>query len=505
MNTPPAAGRTLRGILVVSLPALAVFAALWAAGAVGAAVAAAGYGAALACLALAAARQRRDAVRLAAHVDRLAARAGPAAAPAPAAVASAALAPLASAVVRYGHRAARERERLEAAGAADGAVVAALPDPLLILDAERRIVRANAAAGALFGADIVGRDLATALRDPKMLQAVDEVSGGAGPLDLELRWTGNAIERQLAARVAGLGEAAAGERRTIIGLHDLTLVKQSERMRADFVANVSHELRSPLASLSGFIETLQGPAREDAAARERFLAIMREQAERMNRLVDDLLSLSRIELVEHTPPGDTVDVGEVLRAVVEGLQPQAAARRMALEVERAGAAAAVPGDRDQLAQVFRNLIDNAIKYGREASPVTVRIERRPGAGDGARGDMLAIAIEDRGPGIAREHLPRLTERFYRVDAGRSRALGGTGLGLAIVKHIVNRHRGALAIESEVGRGSRFVVSLPLAADAASSGEPPPVTRLSSKGRRPLAGRRNSAPRPAAGSATPAPP
>ena len=456
MSDPPPAGRTLRLTLIFSLPALAVLGALWVGGALSLATAAIGYGVTLVGLGLVAGRLLRDVARLEDHFARLAAGG----AVRPPAIATRTLAPLATAILRHVRDLSGESERLQASSARDDAVLAALPDPLLILDSARRIVRANDAALALFGADIVGRDLTTALSDPRMLRAVDEVCGGAEPRDVELRLASQMVDRQFAARIVGLDGGAGAGRTAIIGFHDLTLVKRSEQMRADFVANVSHELRTPLASLSGFIETLQGPARGDDDAHRRFLAIMQEQAERMNRLVDDLLSLSKIELVEHTPPLDPVDASEVLRMVVDGLQPQAAARRMSLEIEREGCGSRVIGDREQLAQVFRNLIENAIKYGREASPIEVKIERRSGSG-GGQADMLSISVADRGPGIAREHLPRLTERFYRVDAGRSRELGGTGLGLAIVKHIVNRHRGTLTIKSEVDRGSRFTVSLPL--------------------------------------------
>ena len=458
-DPPPFLRRTLRLTLIYSLLALVVFGVLWAGGAFTLTIAAIGYGATLVSLGLIVGRHLRDVVRLESYFDHLAEGDSVP----PPAIVTATLAPLGSAIGRFVRRATRQNEQLQASSTRDNEVLAALPDPLLILDSTRRVVRANDAAAALFGADIVGRDLSTALRDPKMLQAVEEVLGGADPLSVEFPLAGEMIDRQFAAQLVGLGQGGSNERYAIVGFYDLTLVKRSEQMRADFVANVSHELRTPLASLSGFIETLQGPAREDDDARERFLAIMWEQAERMNRMVDDLLSLSKIELLEHTPPLDAVDVGDVLRTVVDGLQPQAAARRMALEIEHTGIPNRVLGDRDQLAQVFGNLIDNAIKYGREASPVEVRIEKRLGKGDATNAGVLSISVRDHGPGIAREHLPRLTERFYRIDAGRSRELGGTGLGLAIVKHIVNRHRGTLTIDSEVDRGSCFTVLLPLIA------------------------------------------
>jgi two-component system phosphate regulon sensor histidine kinase PhoR len=244
-------------------------------------------------------------------------------------------------------------------------------------------------------------------------------------------------------------------------LRDIAAARRSDRMRADFVANASHELRTPLASLLGFVETLRGPARDDEAARDRFLAIMHEQATRMARLIDDLLSLSRIEMNEHVPPTGRVELGEALRRVAETLQQKAAARGMRIEVAVPAGLPPAIGDADELAQLFQNLVDNAIKYGRPETPVRVAARRADRPLPGAEA-AVAVSVADEGEGIAREHLPRLTERFYRVDTARSRAAGGTGLGLAIVKHIVGRHRGALEIASERGRGSTFTVRLPAA-------------------------------------------
>jgi len=248
----------------------------------------------------------------------------------------------------------------------------------------------------------------------------------------------------------------------VLTLHDLTALKRSERMRADFVANASHELRTPLATLIGFIETLRGPAREDDAARERFLSIMGEQAGRMTRLVDDLLSLSRIELNEHLPPKDSVDVGRVLHAVADSLEQRAARRNVRIEVKIAEPLAPVTGDAEELTQVFQNLIDNAIKYGRSGSAVEVEAQAAQKRVGGVA--AVQVAVRDHGEGILKEHLPRLTERFYRVDPARSRELGGTGLGLAIVKHIVSHHRGILEIHSDLGEGSVFTVYLPRVAE-----------------------------------------
>jgi two-component system phosphate regulon sensor histidine kinase PhoR len=228
-------------------------------------------------------------------------------------------------------------------------------------------------------------------------------------------------------------------------------------MRADFVANESHELRTPLAALSGFIETLKGSARDDAAARARFLNIMESQATRMARLIDDLLSLSRIELNAHLRPDNPVNLLSVVRQVVDALQTLAKDRGVEISISAPSTALIVPGDRDDLIRVFENLIENALKYGASGKRVEVSLSRVGGAGQ----PVAVVAVRDYGPGIAAEHLPRLTERFYRVDVAGSRALGGTGLGLALVKHILNRHRGRLTIESRAGEGATFQVRLPL--------------------------------------------
>ena len=345
------------------------------------------------------------------------------------------------------------------------AVQAALPEPLLLLDAGRRIVRANDAAVQLLGDRLIDRDLAGALRHPAVLSATDAALRGEGSRVVEFE-VPSPIERHLSARIARLEPPTAEGAAAVLMLHDLTDLKRSERLRADFVANASHELRTPLASLVGFIETLRGPARDDAAARERFLSIMAEQAARMSRLVDDLLSLSRIEMNEHRAPTGAVDIGSVLRSVADALEQRAAARGMRFTFDLPRDLAPVLGDSDELTQVFQNLFDNAIKYGAAGTDVAVSAypsaRTLPMPRSGQRSPAIAIAVKDHGPGIARDYLPRLTERFYRIDPARSRELGGTGLGLAIVKHIVSHHRGALDIESELGEGSVFTVHLPVA-------------------------------------------
>jgi two-component system phosphate regulon sensor histidine kinase PhoR len=228
----------------------------------------------------------------------------------------------------------------------------------------------------------------------------------------------------------------------------------------DFIANASHELRTPLAAVTGFIETLSGPAKDDAAAREQFLGIMAVEAARMRRLIEDLLSLSRIELNEHVPPLGEVSLEAIVREAATALTPLAKADRITISVDAAEGLPKVAGERDELIQLFQNLIHNAIKYGRDNGQITISLRQMPSAGRRGSEALVVAGVHDDGEGIPPEAIPRLTERFYRVDVRRSRERGGTGLGLAIVKHIVNRHNGKLTIESRVGEGSTFTVSLP---------------------------------------------
>jgi len=330
-------------------------------------------------------------------------------------------------------------------------MIDALPDPLITLDAGEHIVGVNRAARAAFEADPVGRDLAAVIRHPEILRAVAEVLAGGPARDVDYREE-VPVARQIIARIAALPERD-GDRGCLVLLQDLTPIRKVEEVRSEFVANVSHELRTPLATLLGLIETLQGAAKDDDAARTRFLAVMAAQGSRMSRLVDDLLSLSQIELNEHTPPAGEVDLAELLQGVKDTVAISAGELDIDIELEVAGLPP-VPGDRDELFQVFLNLIVNAVKYGRAGK----RVEVRGRLDDG----HCAVAVQDFGAGIPRQEIPRLTERFYRVDKARSRELGGTGLGLAIVKHVVNRHRGSLRIESTEGRGSTFTVRLPVA-------------------------------------------
>jgi two-component system phosphate regulon sensor histidine kinase PhoR len=364
---------------------------------------------------------------------------------------------IAEGVARLARTLAERGELVGRLRRADEAIVESLPDPLLVLSPARVPLRANAAARAIFGVTAGGAgDVAALLRHPALAEAVDRALAEQRPQTADLVLP-VPVSREIAAQVIPMEPALADGGRIVIMLSDRTRERALERMRADFVANASHELRTPLASLIGFIETLRGPAEDDKPARTRFLGIMAEQSERMRRLIDDLLGLSRIELTEHQPPTGTARLAAVARAELEALEPLLKARRMTVEARLEDAALAMPADAEQLAQVVRNLLENAVRHGREGGRVVLSV----GAGeDSGKRAGVVLAVADDGPGIPREHIPRLTERFYRVDAGRSRSAGGTGLGLAIVKHIVNRHRGQLSIESEAGEGAVFRVWLP---------------------------------------------
>jgi two-component system phosphate regulon sensor histidine kinase PhoR len=366
------------------------------------------------------------------------------------------------------------------------ALVDSLPDPVMVVSArdaedasDRRLVFANLAARELLRIQTAGGPLVSAIRHPEVLEAVDESLFGG--LNGEAAYeTGGAQDRFWRVRTRPLAPAADGARLALMVIRDETDSRRNERMRADFLANASHELRTPLASLTGFIETLRGHARDDPNARERFLAVMAGQAGRMARLIDDLLSLSRIELNEHIAPEGQVDVSLVTQDVIAALAPLAAERGVKLETRIAERGRAmIIGDRDQMVQVAQNLIDNALKFSVPGGTVEIDVvddvtadaALAPTRAGAARLSLLspdlvggerfvALRCADHGVGIAREHLPRLSERFYRVEGQKSGERLGTGLGLAIVKHIINRHRGGLAIESVEGQGATFTVYLP---------------------------------------------
>ena len=359
--------------------------------------------------------------------------------------------------------AALARARTRAQTGADGdrlwrMVVDAVPEPAVALNSSGQILHANRLAEEQFGARRRGGHVASMSRAPELLAAVEEAldQRRAHAVELQARVP---VERRLLATMVPLEHVSVmpGAPSLLITFRDLTEQDRLARMRADFVANASHELRTPLASLKGYVETLQGNAKDDAAARERFLNIMGEQAERMSRLVDDLLSLSRVEMSEYLPLSDEVEVGSLLAEVAQTLEPLAKRAGVTLKVSHSDGDALVRGDRDELMQVFQNLVQNATKYGRSGGTVEMRLTREAAIGGSKR---FRVDVIDDGPGIAAQHLPRLTERFYRVNVAASREKGGTGLGLAIVKHILNRHRGELVIASTLGHGSTFSVLLP---------------------------------------------
>ena len=339
--------------------------------------------------------------------------------------------------------------------------ISGLPDPAIVLDQQGIVVAFNERAGNIARALAVGEPVSFALRIPDVLDAVRRTSATrqGERVEFQVRVPDQWFEAFIEPIVL---PGDVGRELVLVALHDLTPIRRVEEMRADFVANASHELRTPLASLAGFIETLQGSARDDAQARERFLHIMKAQAMRMARLIDDLLSLSRIELKAHLQPQTFVDLVAIVRQVADGLQMLARDRDVEIKIDMPPAPLMVRGDRDELIRVFENLIENALKYGAPGKRVEVTGSAET-APDG--GEEAIIAVRDFGPGIAPEHLPRLTERFYRVDVVESRAQGGTGLGLALVKHILNRHRGRLGIDSTPGNGATFTVRFPLAKTA----------------------------------------
>ena len=357
---------------------------------------------------------------------------------------------------------ARTAEPPDVQQAGDDAVFAfadALADPCLVLDRRSVVVHANAAAHRQFPAVSSGNPITFSLRNPELVQAIDQAMRNGEMRSIELHETvpSETWDRVVVTplRQPGRDWLADEDRQLVMTVQSLTELKRVEALRSDFIANASHELRTPLASLLGFIDTLLGPAARDAAAREKFLGIMRGQAERMSKLIDDLLSLSRIEMHQHLRPTGSVDLAALLREVRDGLMTQARAADVDIRLTPFEGSGDTTGDRSQLYEVFENLLDNAIKYGADGGTVEVSLAPadRPGF-------QHQVTVIDHGPGVAPEHVPRLTERFYRTDADVSRKKKGTGLGLAIVKHIVTRHRGQLTIRSKPGEGMRVDVFLP---------------------------------------------
>ncbi|MBU1210725.1 MAG: ATP-binding protein [Alphaproteobacteria bacterium] len=335
------------------------------------------------------------------------------------------------------------------------AIINALPEAALTLDTGGVISHQNELIAALYPEMRVGKAMSQLLRNPDLMTAIEMARTSSGPAVVVKFAERVPVARSIEATVARL-EPSLEAASLLVTFRDLTEREKVEKMRADFVANASHELRTPLASLRGYIETLQGPARNDTAARERFLGIMWSQAQRMSRLVDDLLSLSRVEMRAHLMPQGRADINEIAGYVVQSLDPLAVQQNTAIKLTRLDAPAFVRADREEIVQALQNLIHNALKYGRDDGHVEVVVARQAAAT--GRAGKLTVSVIDDGAGIAAHHLPRLVERFYRVNPASSREKGGTGLGLAIVKHIMARHRGDLEIASEVGRGSTFTLS-----------------------------------------------
>jgi two-component system, OmpR family, phosphate regulon sensor histidine kinase PhoR len=346
-------------------------------------------------------------------------------------------------------------------------VLGQMPVPLMLLDGASRVLFVNAPMRGVVGPSVEKKPISSVLRNPEVLNAIEQTASDGEPAIAQFTLP-VPIERHYEAYSARVSIIPPV---TVLLLHDLTSIRRSEQMRADFVANASHELRTPLAAVSGFIDTLRGHAKDDEAAREQFLDIMGTQTARMSRLIEDLLSLTRIELNEHVPPHGWVALENVVREAAAALEPLTRADRITLAITAGPGLPTIIGERDELAQLFQNLIHNAIKYGREGGHVWIALT--------ADGEHLSVAVKDDGEGIPAIAVPRLTERFYRVDVKRSREKGGTGLGLAIVKHIVSRHGGRLAIESKPGEGSTFTVVLPVPAleNGLKSAASAPVTEV----------------------------
>ncbi len=346
--------------------------------------------------------------------------------------------------------------------AAVSAVVAGMPDPAVLLDRAGRVIHLNAAAAQLAPA-LRRNELAQfALRSPEIITALREAIATTEPR--RATYTDHVpVDRWMELVITPVPvptQFGGTEKCMLMTFHDLTPLRRVEEMRADFVANASHELRTPLAALSGFIDTLQGPARDDVRARERFLGIMHTQATRMARLIDDLLSLSRVELSAHVRPEASIDIVPIIRQVADGLEVLASERQVEIEVDLPPTPVTIAGDREELLRLFENLIENALKYGASGGRVIVSLNQTVSGASGEGSPEIRVLVRDFGPGIAPEHLPRLTERFYRVDVGDSRNQGGTGLGLSLVKHILNRHRGRLLIESVPKNGATFTACFP---------------------------------------------
>lgn len=335
----------------------------------------------------------------------------------------------------------------------------ALQEVVFILDVNRTVLFENNVAEELFGSGFVGRDFVHVIRQPECIKSIEDVLGGKKSVEKSIK-IDYPVKAVFNVLVSIISEDAGQEKKVLVSLEDISDLIEAEQMRSDFVANVSHELRSPLTALVGFTETLRGPAKDDEAARDRFLGLMEREASRMARLISDLLSLSKVEANLRVRPIGQVDIAALIRRIETTLDVLAKREKKTLEIDVTCQDTIITGNEEELTQVFQNLIENAIKYGANNSKVTIKIYEQKNVA-GIAGAAMAVDVCDQGNGIAKEQIARLTERFYRVDSHRSRDKGGTGLGLAIVKHIVNRHRGRMHIDSEIDIGSTFSIYLPI--------------------------------------------
>ncbi|MGE0754339.1 MAG: sensor histidine kinase [Alphaproteobacteria bacterium] len=368
-----------------------------------------------------------------------------------------------------------KRQEMESVITEREILVDTLPDILIMTDDNQMIVRTNRAARNIFGQNLAHRSLADVIPNRKLLGAmqvvIEDLQGQSVEFHME-----EPEPRDFQAVIERFPIPSEGGISIVITLTDITQQKHVQRMRADFVANASHEIRTPLASIIGFIETLRGPAKDDEQAREEFLKVMAEQAERMSKLINDLLSLSKIEMNAQALPLNKVDMARVIRSEKQHFEWGCKQKNVTLRMKLNDNLPSVRGDDDELGQVVRNLIGNAIKYTNANTEVVVSLKLTSNLPeDHAFRNLtraLLFSVQDQGEGIPKEHIPRLTERFYRVDTARTRKVGGTGLGLAIVKHVLSRHHGVMTITSELGKGSTFNIFLPVYDDVAEPYAPP---------------------------------
>lgn len=348
-------------------------------------------------------------------------------------------------------------------------LVDTLPDILIMTNDDKIIVRTNRAARNIFGQNLANRHLREVIPNDKLVNAITAVVEDIQGQEIEFHLP-DPTPRDFQAIIERFPIPSAGGISVVITMTDITSQKRIQRMRADFVANASHEIRTPLASIIGFIETLRGPAKDDEKARDEFLKVIAEQAERMSKLLNDLLSLSKIEMNAHQTPTGRVDLLRIIRSEKQHFEYACKQKNVNIRMKLTDTIPQTRGEDEELAQVVRNLLGNAIKYTMPDTEVVITAKVTTQLPDDpifrTLNRAIQFSVQDQGEGIPAEHIPRLTERFYRVDSARTRKVGGTGLGLAIVKHVLNRHHGVLKIESVVGEGSIFSIFLPVYEDVA---------------------------------------